>query len=174
MAQTELISNILRSGSFPVEVLVSAENNCGMLQLVLGSDWTEQMLCELPTINITIYTTNGEKYMQFDIDMSTVNENYQTKEGGPKPTEPYSKAIYGLPPEFKFSVTPLFDKYALESHNEKVRSGDIPLFETSDKGIVDTNIDNYSSEIWSTPTTIFPITINFDDSNVYSGGFTGL
>ena len=152
MAQTEIISNILRSDSFPVEVLVSAESNCGILKLALDNDWTEQMLCELPAINITIYTTTGEKYMYFDIDMSTVNENYQTKDGGPRPTEPYSKTIYNLPPEFKFSITPLFDEYALESRNMLIENG-------IESGV-----------LWDTPTNDFSISIDFEEIESGGGG----
>ena len=43
-------------------------------------------------------------------------------------------------------LLPLFDKYALKSHNDLINDGNIEIFETSDKGIVNTNtkeIDNY-------------------------------
>ena len=173
MSQTTLLSSINRTTDYPITVSSTADSHCGTLQLILGSDWTEQMLCELPAINITILTENDSRYLSFDINMTTVNEDYQNKTGGPEPVEPYSLAVYDLPGSFKFSVTPLFDKHALSSHNENVSIGNIPYFQTSDKGIVDTDIDNYSSEIWDTPTTTFPITIKFDDSNVSSGGSSG-
>lgn len=173
MSQTTLLSSINRTTDYPITVSSTADSHCGTLQLILGSDWTEQMLCELPAINITILTENDSRYLSFDINMTTVNEDYRNKTGGPEPVEPYSLAIYDLPGSFKFSVTPLFDKHALSSHNENVSIGNIPYFQTSDKGIVDTDIDNYSSEIWDTPTTTFPITIKFDNSNVSSGGSSG-
>lgn len=173
MSQTTLLSSINRTTDYPITVSSTADSHCGTLQLILGSDWTDQMLCELPAINITILTENDSRYLSFDINMTTVNEDYQNKTGGPEPVEPYSLAIYDLPGSFKFSVTPLFDKHALSSHNENVSIGNIPYFQTSDKGIVDTDIDNYSSEIWDTPTATFPITIKFDDSNVSSGGSSG-
>jgi hypothetical protein len=173
MSQTTLLSSINRTTDYPITVSSTADSHCGTLQLILGSDWTEQMLCELPAINITILTENDSRYLSFDINMTTVNEDYQNKTGGPEPVEPYSLAVYDLPGSFKFSVTPLFDKHALSSHNENISIGNIPYFQTSDKGIVDTDIDNYSSEIWDTPTTTFPITIKFDNSNVSSGGSSG-
>ena len=173
MSQTTLLSSINRTTDYPITVSSTADSHCGTLQLILDSNWSEQMLCELPAINITILTENDSRYLSFDINMTTVNEDYQNKTGGPEPVEPYSLAVYDLPGSFKFSVTPLFDKHALSSHNENVSIGNIPYFQTSDKGIVDTDIDNYSSEIWDTPTTTFPITIKFDDSNVSSGGSGG-
>lgn len=173
MSQTTLLSSINRTTDYPITVSSTADSHCGTLQLILGSDWTEQMLCELPAINITILTENDSRYLSFDINMTTVNEDYQNKTGGPEPVEPYSLAVYDLPGSFKFSVTPLFDKYALESHNENVSIENIPYFQTSDKGIVDTDIDNYSSERWDTPTSTFDITMIFDNSNVSSGGSGG-
>ena len=173
MAITTLLSSINRTTDYPITVSSTADNHCGTLQLILTNDWSEQMLCELPAINITILTENDSRYLSFDINMSTVNEDYQNKTGGPEPVEPYSLAVYDLPGSFKFSITPLFDKYALESHNENVSIGNIPSFQTSDKGIVNTDIDDYSSERWDTPTATFPITINFDDSNVSSSGGGG-
>ena len=81
MAQTTLLSSITRSASYPIDVQgIEASSNCGTLQLILGSDWTLQMIHELPAINISIYTSDGAKYLDFDIDMSTVNSEYRNKE----------------------------------------------------------------------------------------------
>lgn len=174
MAQTTLLSSITRSASYPVDVQgIEASSNCGTLQLILGSDWTMQMIHELPAINIGIYTSDGAKYLDFDIDMSTVNSEYKNKERSLEPIDPYSIAIYNIPESFTFRVTPLFDKYALEAHNDMIDAGEIQIFDTTDKGIVDSNDDNYDSQKWLTPTDTFDITIVFDNSNVSSSGGGG-
>lgn len=174
MAQTTLLSSITRSASYPVDVQgIEASSNCGTLQLILGSDWTLQMIHELPAINIGIYTSDDAKYLDFDIDMSTVNSEYRNKERSLEPIDPYAIAIYDIPESFTFRVTPLFDKYALEAHNDMIDAGEIQIFDTTDKGIVDSNDDNYDSQKWLTPTDTFDITIVFDDSNVSSSGSGG-
>jgi hypothetical protein len=174
MAQTTLLSSITRSGSYPVDVQgIEASSNCGTLQLILGSDWTLQMIHELPAINISIYTSDGAKYLDFDIDMSTVNSEYKNKERSLEPIDPYSIAIYNIPESFSFRITPLFDKYALEAHNDMIDAGEIQIFDTTNKGIVDSNDDNYDSQKWLTPTDTFDLTIVFDNSNVSSSGGGG-
>lgn len=173
MSQTTLLSSINRTTQYPITVSTTTDNHCGMLQLILNNDWTEQMIHELPTINLSIYTEDGSKYLSFDINMSTVNEELKNKDRSLSPTEPYSIAVYDIPKDITFSITPLFDKYALKSHNDSINDGNIEIFETSNKGIVDTDSDNYSSELWTTPTSTFDITIIFDNSNVSSGGSSG-
>ena len=173
MSQTTLLSSINRTAQYPITVSTTADNHCGMLQLVLNSDWTEQMIHELPAINISIYTEDGSKYLSFDINMSTVNEELKNKDKSLSPTEPYSIAIYDIPEDITFYIAPLFDQYALKAHNDIIKDGNIEIFNTSGDGIVDTDSDNYSSELWTTPTPTFDITIIFDDSNISSGGSSG-
>ena len=171
---TTLLSSITRTGTYPLIVQgIEAPSNCGTLQLILGSDWTLQMIHELPAINISIYTNDDAKYMDFDIDMSTVNSEYRNKERSLEPVEPYSVAIYNIPENFYFKVLPLFDKNALESHNAQIDAGDVGIFNTTQKGIVDSNMSEYSSEKWTTPTSTFDLTIVFDNSNVSSSGGGG-
>lgn len=173
MSQTTLLSSINRTTDYPVTVSSTADNHCGTLQLILGSDWTNQMIHELPAINISILTTDGSKFLSFDVNMSTVNEELRNKDRSLTPAEPYSIAIYDIPKDITFSITPLFDQYALKAHNDLINDGNIEIFETSDKGIVDTDSEDYSSELWTTPTATFDITIIFDNSNVSSGGSGG-
>ncbi len=173
MSQTTLLSSIDRTTQYPITVSATADNHCGMLQLILNSDWTEQMIHELPTINISIYTEDGSKYLSFDINMSTVNDELKNKDRSLSQIEPYSIAIYDIPKDITFSITPLFDQYAIKAHNDIINDGNIEIFETSSKGIVDTDSDNYSSELWTTPTSTFDINIIFDDSNVSSDGSSG-
>ena len=173
MSQTTLLSSINRTTDYPITVSSTADSHCGTLQLILGSDWTNQMIHELPAINISILTADGSKFLSFDVNMSTVNEELRNKDRSLTPTEPYSIAVYDIPKDTTFSITPLFDQYALKAHNDLINYGNIEIFDTSDKGIVDTDSDNYSTELWTTPTDTFDITIIFDNSNVSSGGSSG-
>lgn len=173
MSQTTLLSSINRTTDYPITVSSTADSHCGTLQLILGSGWTNQMIHELPAINISILTADGSKFLSFDVNMSTVNEELRNKDRSLTPTEPYSIAVYDIPKDITFSITPLFDQYALKAHNDLINDGNIEIFDTSDKGIVDTDSDNYSTELWTTPTSTFDITIIFDNSNVASGGSSG-
>ena len=173
MSQTTLLSSINRTTDYPITMSSTADSHCGTLQLILGSDWTNQMIHELPAINISILTADGSKFLSFDVNMSTVNEELRNKDRSLTPTEPYSIAVYDIPKDITFSITPLFDQYALKAHNDLINDGNIEIFDTSDKGIVDTDSDNYSTELWTTHTDIFDITIIFDNSNVSSGGSSG-
>lgn len=167
MAQTEILSSVIRTGSYPVSTQVSAPYSCGTLILSLGSTpWTNQMIHELPTINIQIFTLAGEKYASFDIDMSTVNENINPV----SPTDPYFIAIYDVPSDFNFKVTPLFDHTAISSHNNTIENGIVDFLPTSSSGIV---TNENTSGIWTTETSIFTITITFDNENISSSGSGG-
>ena len=166
MAITNIISSITRTGNYPESKVIDAENNCGTFCLTLGSIWTEQMLCELPTINISFWIDSLTKIASIDIDMRTVNEDTVKISS----IDPYAIPIYDLPSEFMVKVTPLFDKYALAAHNDQIENGNIESFNTSDIGIVDTDTDDYSSELWTTPTATFDVSIDFDDTNIKAGG----
>lgn len=169
MAITNIISSITRTGNYPESKVIDAENNCGTFCLTLGSIWTEQMLCELPTINISFWIDSLTKIASIDIDMRTVNEDTVKVSS----IDPYAIPIYDLPSEFMVKVTPLFDKYALAAHNDQIENGNIESFNTSDIGIVDTDTDDYSSELWTTPTATFDVSIDFDDTNIKAGGGGG-
>ena len=173
MSQTTLLSSINRTTDYPITVSSTADSHCGTLQLILGSDWTNQMIHELPAINISILTADGSKFLSFDVNMSTVNEELRNKDRSLTPTEPYSIAVYDIPKDITFSITPLFDQYALKAHNDLINDGNIEIFDTSNKGIVDTDSENYVYRLWTTPTSTFDITIIFDNSNVSSGGSSG-
>lgn len=168
MSQTTLISSITRTGSYPVSSSITAENNCAMLSLILTSTWTEQMIHELPNINIAFYVDSNIKIASIDVDMTTVNNSV----GGVEPIQPYTIPIQNVPSSFVIKITPLFDKYALSAHNATIETGNISNFETI-AGIVDTNINDYSSELWTTPTQTFDISIVFDDTNFVAGGGGG-
>lgn len=169
MAQTSILSSISRTGTFPIRKTINAPNNCGTISLVLNQNWTEQMIHELPTINVAVYIDTDIKLLSIDIDMSTVtSDNIELK-----PVTPYSIPLFDLPTDFDFVVTPIFDEDALLSHNLQIDSGDIDVFNTSDNGIVDTNISSYINEYWTTKTDTFNLNMVFDNSNIASGGSGG-
>lgn len=165
MAQTTLISSISRSTTYPVSVPISATNNCGMLMLILNGTWTDQMVSELPAINIKLYVDSTTVYTSFNVNMRTVSDyNFRN------PTEPYTLPIYDIPQSCMCKLTPIFDDTALDCHNEMIRNGIVPSLNTSN-GIVDNETD--TSLYWTTPTSTFDISIIFDNSNVKAGGSSG-
>jgi hypothetical protein len=169
MAQTTILSSIQRSQTFPITASVQAPNNCGTLSLILDQGWTEQMIHELPTINVAVFVDTDIKLLSIDVDMTTFCSDRIDIE----PVEPYSIPLFDLPEYFDFSVTPIFDEDALMSHNLQIDSGDIDVFNTSDNGIVDTNISSYINEYWTTKTDTFNLNMVFDNSNIASGGSGG-
>lgn len=169
MAQTTLISSISRSTAYPVSVQATADNSCGTLSLIIPNAWSKQMLMELPTINISIFMEDGTKLKSFNINMTTVNNEIKNAQS----VDAYSIPIYDIPESFTFSIIPLFDKFALSAHNHNVENGNIEIFNTSSDGIVDTDIEDYSSKIWTTDTQTFNVKIVFDDSNISAGGGSG-
>ena len=166
MAQINLLSSVLRSGSYPVSVDASTTYNCGMLLLELGGTWTEQMISELPAINVQIFLDADTVYSSFEINMRTVSEQFYKN-----PTEPYVIPIYDIPNAFTFKLSPIFDNNAIMAHNNNVECGNVESFTTTENGIVDSQ--DVSIFLWTTPTDIFDITITFDNSNVQSGGSSG-
>lgn len=166
MAQTTIISSITRSNTYPESISVTAPSNCGMLSIVLDN-WTEQMICELPTINVKAFIDQDTVFCSFDIDLRTVKD-YESK----NPTDPYTIPVYDIPASCLLSVTPIFDNNALTSHNNVLENGNIEFFETSDSGIVQTETVQ-NNLYWNTPTSSFNVSITFDNSNIKSGGSGG-
>lgn len=167
MAQTTIVSSLSATGTYPITNPVTADNNCGMLCLSLSGTWTEQMLHELPSINVKLFIDSTTVYSSFEINMRTIAEYTKSN-----PTEPYVLPIYDIPSSFIFSITPMFDKNALDSHNACVETGNVEMFTTSSKGIVDSDTID-PSNYWTVPTSTFDISISFDDSNVKAGGGSG-
>lgn len=166
MAQITLLSNVNRTTSYPVSTNVTANDNCGMLLLDLTGTWTEQMINELPSINVKIFIDTNTVYSSFNINMKTVSDQYYKNA-----TEPYVIPIYDIPKSFIFKVTPIFDDNALEAHNNNVECGNVESFATNVNGIVDS--EDVSSFLWTIPTTTFPLTVSFDNSKVSSSGGSG-
>ena len=139
-----------------------------MFILMPNSEITEQQLFELPAINIKLFDSNGNIFLNHDINLSTIDFNSTTL----KQTKPYAISVYDIPSSCICLITPLFDKNAFKCHNDAVLDGNIELFTTTENGIVDTDINNYNSLLWNTPTDTFDISIIFDDSDI-SGGSSG-
>lgn len=152
MAQTTILSSISKTDSMTTSN-ITAGNNCGTLSLILTQLWTKQMLFELPNINFAILY-NGTIYMDFNVNMETINRNTNKDIDSDLNIEPYSLAIYNIPSSFELVVTPMFDSNAVDAHNELI-----------DNGLED-------GALWSSTDT-FPIKILFDDSNVSSSGTSG-
>lgn len=152
MAQTTILSSISNTDSM-ITSNITADNNCGTLSLILTQIWTKQMLFELPNINFTILY-NGTIYADFNVNMETINRETNKETDSDLNIEPYSIAIYNIPSSFELLVTPMFDRNAVDAHNELI-----------DNGIED-------GALWESSDT-FPIKILFDDSNVSSSGTSG-
>jgi hypothetical protein len=165
MSQYTLLSQVDRTTSYPTKTTVSAPNNCGTLILMINTPFTEQQLCELPSINVRILTGANEVLYNFDILLSTVNTNVNPLGS----IEPYSIPIYDVPQSFKLIAQPIFDNYALSAHNECVECGNVEILQTVN-GIVSQDVSSY---LWTTPTQTFDISVYFDNSNVKSGGSSG-
>ena len=166
MAQFNILSSINRSTTYPLKKSITATYNCGTFCLVPTGDFTQQMLCELPAVNIKIFTGANEVQYDFDINMSIVNDdtlNYSA-------IYPYSIPVLNIPQSFSIKVTPMFDADALSAHNNDVENGNIEQFLT-DGEIVDSN--DYSAYLWTTETEEFPILIYFDNTNIQAGGSSG-
>lgn len=168
MAQTSLITSIDRSVSYPLEITVDAANLCGTIS-VAPNNWTEQMLYELPTVNISVYTPEDVRLMSVDVSLQT----YSSDTGKITCIDPYVIPIYNIPETVILKISPVFDAHALQSHNEQVMNGNVSIFDTTIAGVVNTNMAAYASDLWTTPTQTFDISIEFDDANINSGGGSG-
>ena len=141
MAQTTLLTTISRDGTYPVYTNISAPYSCGTVKILVDSTYTEQMLYELPNITINIYTeSDGEKvlYTSRALTMKV-----------PEANNPIESILVDIPTTCILAVIPEFDDTALEAHNEAVC--------TSKEGTK-----------WTEPTETFPITIIWDDTNIYA------
>lgn len=162
MPQYTLVSGINRTDTFPIIQTVSVPSYCGTLIFTATSDLTEQMLCELPAINIKMYVGIDDVKYDFEVNLKT----FSGDKGTLQQSDFYSIPVIDVPTTVKFKVTPLFDKNAIESHNNTVQNGNVPSFSETN-GVVDNSVDSF---IWTTPTNTFPIEITFDNSNIVAGG----
>ena len=101
MAQTTIISSISRSSTYPESVLISAPSNCGTIMLTLGGTWTKQMVAELPTINIKMFTIDNEWCKDFNLDIDT--SSIFTEDGI---AQNATFQLYDIPQSFYLKITP--------------------------------------------------------------------
>jgi hypothetical protein len=131
MGATVILSEFDRSETYPKIISVSAGKNMGYLSMDI-SDWTEQMLHEIPSVKFNIYTKVNSVNVKYDpvcIIMNTDN--------------PKCVGIYDIPSTFYISIEPVFDPYCFKAHNELVENG----------------LD--SGTKWNTKTDTFPVDIKF-------------
>lgn len=149
MAETIIVSSINRNTEYPVYQDITAKYCCGTVKIIIDDTYTEQMLAELPNITINIYTeSDGEKvlYTSRALTMAIPNDS-----------NPIESVLIDIPTSCILALIPEFDNNAIISHNSAVCT-------------------NNEGTMWTDITTEFPITIIWDDTNVYaeqSGGGGG-
>ena len=143
MATTTIISSVTAGGSYPTDVSISASNGCGSLCFIPTAEITEQMTYELPAISVDVIMPDDSIYTNIQIVLNNIQG-----------TNPYIIPLYELPSSCSLRVMPLFDKYALSAHNENIECG-------------------FDGTVWDTPTTTFPISVVFDDTDISSEGGSG-
>ena len=146
MAEQILLSNISKSGTYPVEVTVSAPACCGTVSVVVDRDlYKPQMVYELPSIHINIYTIDNGVTTFYDsraLSLDSADISGAT-----------SSILTDIPPSCILSVVPDFDDDAFNSHNNTASV--------------------FGTDIWETPTEEFPFTIIWDNADVTSSDGTG-
>lgn len=133
MATTNLLTQIKRSDTFPIEKTITLSDNYGYLTFSI-SGWTEQMYYEFPAIYISVYVdVNGESVRYSNISLCySINMKEDTG----------SITLKDIPTNCTLKFEPLFNDNAIEARNDLI-----------DIGII-------SGTKWTTPTSTFPIDIN--------------
>ena len=163
MAQTTIISSIDRSNTYPESVLISAPSNCGTIMLTFGGTWTKQMVAELPTISIKMFTLDNEWLKDFNLDIDT--SSIFTEDGI---AQSATFQLYDIPQSFYLKINPIFDNEAIAAHNNTQENGVVSSIKTVN-GIV----TNDETDIWTTITDTFDIELIFDDTSIVPGGGGG-
>ena len=163
MAQTTIISSIDRSNIYPESVLISAPSNCGTIMLTFGGTWTKQMVAELPTISIKMFTLDNEWLKDFNLDIDT--SSIFTEDGI---AQSATFQLYDIPQSFYLKINPIFDNEAIAAHNNTQENGVVSSIKTVN-GIV----TNDETDIWTTITDTFDIELIFDDTSIVPGGGGG-
>lgn len=146
MAQSVILDSVVVADDIPIIKSVSAPNLSGTLTIQLPDDYPEQMIYELPAVTLDVYilSKDGEysRYMSVSVTMTT------------RFNKTYSIPLYSLPNEFKFYITPEYDKNALTAHDNLCKT-------------------TLTENTWGDATEEFPIKILFDDAKVQGGGTGG-
>lgn len=158
MAQTTLLSSVTKTTDYPVEVSVSADNNCGTVIVKYDTPYTKQMFYELPNITINIYL-DDVLYESRAISLEITDENIAV-----------GNILTDIPKSCKFSIIPNFDNSALDAHNEALKTDNMEYF-----GYIPSSppTHDWHDDLWTTPTETFPITLVWDDTNVSASGGGG-
>ena len=138
MAKSVLLTSINKTDSYPKMFNIEAPYCCGTISVEKDSSYTEQMLAEMPNITFSVYTLQDAEYVLYQPRALTI--------AIPTDNKPVSFAIIDIPTSCIFSFVPNFDNNALISHNKTV--------------------DIFGGDKWTTPTSEFPLTITWDNTNI--------
>lgn len=146
MAITTICPQINKNSQYPTYTTISAPYSCGTIVLQFSDAYTPQMLWELPNVTINVWTEENGKLVLYTSRALTLQI--------PKDSLEISTILTDIPISCIFSLQPEFDNRAFLAHNKMVR--------TMEEG-----------QLWTDPTTLFPVKILFDDTNVIAGGGGG-
>lgn len=138
MAKSVLLTSVKRKDSYPKMFNIQAPYCCGTISVERDNTYTEQMLAEMPNITFSVYTLQDGEYVLYQPRALTI--------AIPTHNKPVSFAIIDIPTSCIFSFVPNFDNNALISHNKTV--------------------DIFGGDKWTTPTSEFPLTITWDNTNI--------
>lgn len=147
MSSTVLLTTIQRADNVPLMYTINAPYNCGTVSLVTTDAYTEKMFAELPNLVFSIYTLEANRYVLYrPRALSMVI---------PKADTPTSAILVDIPTSCMLAITPVFDAFALESHNQEVAIT--------------------GGKRWTSLSPSFPIKVIWDNANVIadSGGGSG-
>lgn len=141
-----MLTSVKRENSYPKMFSIEAPYCCGTISVERDNTYTEQMLAEMPNITFSVYTLQDDEYVLYQPRALTI--------AIPTDNKPVSFAIIDIPTSCIFSLVPNFDNNAFISHNETV--------------------DILDGDKWAAPTSEFPITITWDNTNIVAdtGGST--
>ena len=133
-----MLTSINKTDSYPKMFSIEAPYCCGTISIEKDSSYTEQMLAEMPNITFSVYTLQDDEYVLYQPRALTI--------AIPADNKPVSFAIIDIPTSCIFSLVPNFDNNAFISHNKTV--------------------DIFGGDKWTTPTSEFPLTITWDNTNI--------
>lgn len=120
LVSTTLLTQITRSGTYPVEVPVTITGNKGFISLNTDN-WSPQMFYELPAIKVDLYTdVDGTKVRStlFSKVLKTYNPTFPIDQQCS-----FCISIKDVPEECYLYISPIFDNNAIEARNELIRNG---------------------------------------------------
>lgn len=142
MAETTLLTSILRTDTFPKMVNISAPSHRGCISIATDN-WTPQMFYELPAIKFEIYTLYNSEYVKYK-DFCYTLKTYNPVVSLDSIPE-VAAGLSDIPADCYIAITPLFNNDALTAHNALVENG------LSDDSIWDTETTTFDVDLKFTP-----------------------